>query len=334
MKQRTQEILADRAKTIPILSFPSTQLLGITVRELISDSENQARGMEAIVKRCPVAASLSMMDLSVEAEAFGAEITISEHENPTVRHGILESEADIAAMQVPEVGAGRTGIYVEGVRLAKARMPGTPVFCGVIGPYSLAGRLFDMGKLMLACYDEPEQIHALLQKCADFSIRYIKAFQTAGADGVILAEPAAGLLSPDLCEEFSSAYVKQIRAETAAEDFVFVYHNCGNTIPLAESLLGMDADIYHLGNAIELDKILPLFPEDKPVMGNLNPLLFRTATPAEIQREVLGILARCSPYPRFRLSTGCDIPADANWENLDAYFQTLRGFYKKESEDF
>ena len=32
-------------KAMPILSFPCVSLLGITVRELISDSELQAKGM-------------------------------------------------------------------------------------------------------------------------------------------------------------------------------------------------------------------------------------------------------------------------------------------------
>lgn len=321
MKHIVQQLLADKSKTVPILSFPSTQLLGISVRELISSSENQAKGMAAIAKRCPIGASLNMMDLSVEAEAFGAQILFSDHEIPTVIKGIVANAQQIAALEVPAIGAGRTAIYIDGVKKAKERITDIPVFCGVIGPYSLAGRLYDMTQLMMDCYDTPEAIHTLLEKCTQFIIAYIQAFRAVGADGVILAEPAAGLLSPDLCGEFSSPYVKRIVEQTATDDFVFVYHNCGGSTPsLVESLLSIDADVYHFGNAIDLAQMAAQIPQDKIIMGNLNPVEFRSATPESIRAQAKTIQDACAAFPHFMLSSGCDIPADSKWENIDAYF--------------
>ena len=52
MKQwRLDTLGASRKKAIPVLSFPSIQLQGITVRELISSSDAQAQGMAAIARR-------------------------------------------------------------------------------------------------------------------------------------------------------------------------------------------------------------------------------------------------------------------------------------------
>ena len=55
-------------KSMPILSFPSAQLLGCSVKELLLSSENQANGMKLIADKTPSLASVSFMDLSVEAE--------------------------------------------------------------------------------------------------------------------------------------------------------------------------------------------------------------------------------------------------------------------------
>ena len=44
----------------------------------------------------------------------------------------------------------------------------------------------------------------------NFIIEYIKAYKAVGAHGVIMAEPLAGILSPQLCQEFSTKYVKEI----------------------------------------------------------------------------------------------------------------------------
>ena len=56
MDQWTQELLeAPVKKAIPVLSFPSIQLLGISVKDLISDSTLQANGMKAVADRTPKA---------------------------------------------------------------------------------------------------------------------------------------------------------------------------------------------------------------------------------------------------------------------------------------
>lgn len=44
-----------------------------------------------------------------------------------------------------------------------------------------------------------------------------------------MAEPLAGLLSPDLAEEFSAEYVKKIVEAVQTEEFLVVYHNCGDS---------------------------------------------------------------------------------------------------------
>ena len=61
MKQWLSDMIAsDRKTALPILSFPSVSLLGITVRELISDSDRQAQGMKLVAERVNSAAAGSL----------------------------------------------------------------------------------------------------------------------------------------------------------------------------------------------------------------------------------------------------------------------------------
>ena len=69
---------------LPVLSFPAVQKMGITVRELVESSVQQARAMKIVADEVPVLASVSLMDLSVEAQAFGANVRFSAHEVPTI----------------------------------------------------------------------------------------------------------------------------------------------------------------------------------------------------------------------------------------------------------
>ena len=188
---------------MPVLSFPSVHLLGITVRELISDSDMQAKGMKMVADRVPSAASVSLMDLSVEAEAFGSTIRVSDDEVPTVIGALVTSEEEADALKVPEVGAARTGLYVEAIAKACKLITDRPVFAGVIGPFSLAGRLMDVTEALVNCYTEPDMVHKTMEKATEFLIQYCLAYKATGASGIVMAEPLTGLLSPDMAAEFS-----------------------------------------------------------------------------------------------------------------------------------
>ena len=329
MKEIVKNILNNKSKTIPILSFPSTQLLGITVKELLDSPEMQVKGMKAIAERCNIGASLNMMDLSVEAEAFGAEIIFKDHDVPTVKKGIINDIMDAENIIVPSVISGRAPICIEGVKRAKAEIKEIPVFCGVIGPYSLAGRLFDMTELMMECYDSPDEVKILLSKASEFIVNYINEFKKAGANGVIMAEPAAGLLSPSLNAEFSAPFVKEIIKKVSDKNFVVCYHNCGDAVgDMTAEISQYGADIYHFGNATRLCDVIPKMPAESIVMGNVNPVLFLHGTPDDIIKETERVFNECSQHPNFMLSSGCDIPAEAKWENIDAYFKTVEKLYK------
>ncbi len=313
-------------KALPILSFPCISLMDVTVKELIASAELQAEGMRLVAERVPAAAAVSMMDLSVEANAFGAAAQVTEHEVPTIVGSLVQTEDEAEALEVPPVGAGRTGIYVEALRLAVQKIKDRPVFAGVIGPFSLAGRLMGVSEAMVNCYEEPDMVETVLEKATAFLIEYIKAYRAAGAHGVMMAEPLAGMLSPRLAEKFSESYVRQIAEATKADDFLVIYHNCGdNTIQMIDSILRTGCDAYHFGDAISMKEMLPHIPVDTLVMGNVSPSAkFLNGTPESIKADTLRIMEECKGYPNFLISSGCDIPPITPWENIDAFFAAVQ----------
>lgn len=319
-------------KPMPLLSFPSVSLLGVSVRELISSSELQARGMQAVANEIDSPASVSFMDLSVEAEAFGAAVRFSDDEVPTVTGRLITDEDEAEALAVPAVGSGRTGIYIEAVKKAVERITDRPVLAGIIGPFSLAARLLDVTEIMMDCYDDPDMVHIVLEKTTAFLIEYAKAYKAAGAAGIVMAEPVSGLLSPTLEEEFSSPYVKKVVDAVQDENFSVIYHNCGDNVPrMLESILSTGAAAYHFGNAVDMEEdIIKKVPADTLVMGNIDPAgILRMGTPEKVRAATLELLEKCAKYPNFLLSSGCDIPPMTPWENIKAFFAAFEEYYGK-----
>ncbi|MGN1014381.1 MAG: uroporphyrinogen decarboxylase family protein [Butyricicoccus sp.] len=340
MDQWTKDTLAAPVKkAVPVLSFPSIQLMGITVKDLINSSDLQAQGMKAVADRTPNAgASVSLMDLSLEAECFGAPIRVSDDEVPTVIGAIIDEDLEeeermeqAKAIQVPEIGAGRTQIYIDAIEKVMDMITDRPVFAGVIGPFSLAGRLMDVTNSMIYCMEEPDMAHIVLEKCTEFIIKYIQAYKAVGANGVVMAEPLAGLLSPTLAQEFSGDYCKKIVDAVKDENFAVIYHNCGNTAAVTiDSLVSCDANAYHFGDAVDMEEIMQKMPADKICMGNVSPAVeFRNGTPESVRAATQKVMDACCKYPNFVISSGCDIPPMSSWDNIDAFFKTVDDFYAK-----
>ncbi len=211
MRDRLEEIrIADVKKPMPVLSFPCVQLMGMNVRELLSDPDNQANGMKAVADRTDSFAALGFMNLSLEAEAFGADVKISDTNVPVVTAPLTEDIEAAEKLEIPVIKEGRA-------------------------------------------LENPELLHILLRKSTDFLTEYIKAYRSIGADGIFMAEPLAGMLSPELAE----------------------------------------------------------------------------GTPEDVRRETLKLLEKCSVHPNFLISSGCDIPPFAKWENIDAFFEAAGEFYSR-----
>ena len=98
----------------------------------------------------------------------------------------------------------------------------------------------------------------------------------------------------------------------------------GETVYVAVSC---GAAAYHFGNAINLADMIPYIPADCLVMGNVDPATFTFGTPEKIREETLGVMRDCCENPNFVISSGCDIPPVAKWENIDAFYHAAKYFY-------
>ncbi len=243
----------------------------------------------------------------------------------TVRQQMDEAEA----LKITEIGSGRTGIYIGAIEKAVKEITDRPVFAGIIGPFSLAGRLMDVTEAMIYCYEDPDMVHTVLQKVTDFLIRYANAYKAAGAHGIIMAEPLAGLLSPALSQEFSCDYVKKIVDAVQDDNFLVIYHNCGNgTIAMIDAILSTGASAYHFGNAISMAEMITHIPSDTIAMGNVDPAgELRNGTVESVKKATKDVMDACCKYPNFVISSGCDIPPMSKWENIDAFFEATDEFY-------
>lgn len=330
MKEWVKNIITQKdVVAIPVMTHPGIELIGKTVRDAVTNGQVHYEAIKALYEKYPSAASCVIMDLTVEAEAFGAEIIFPENEVPSVTGRLLTDEHAIEELQVPDLSKGRIQEYLKANQLAVENLKERPVFAGCIGPYSLAGRLYDMSEIMMLIYINPDAAKMLLSKCSQFITNYCLALKERGANGVIMAEPAAGLLSNEDCQQFSSEFVKEIIEKVQDENFAVILHNCGNTGNCTQAMIYTGAMGYHFGNKINMVEALKEVPEDALAMGNLDPVsVFKMGTVEQMRNETRALLEATQAFPNFILSSGCDTPPQTPFENIDAFYSTLDEFNK------
>lgn len=329
MTEWKQSILKSNQRiTIPILTHTGIEMSGKRVVDAVTDGRTHYEAIRLLSENYPASACTVIMDLTVEAEAFGAQIVFPDDEVPSVVGRLVSDRESIERLAVPTLNSARVPQYLLANSLA-AQSLDKPVFAGCIGPFSLAGRLFDMSEIMMAMYIDPEGTCLLLDKCTSFITAYCEELKRQGANGVVMAEPAAGLLSNDACKEFSSVYIKKIVEKVQDDEFMVVLHNCGNAGHCTEAMLYTGADAYHFGNRIDMMLALKDCPPESLVMGNLDPVsLFKMASPDEVYSQTLRLLENTAGYSNFVLSSGCDIPPHTPIENIDSFYRAL-GDYNK-----
>ena len=328
MTQWVADVIRRKEVTaLPVMTHPGIELNGNTVREAVSDGRVHYEAVMTLTRRYPSVAAATIMDLTTEAEAFGAEIAFSDGAVPAVSGRLLPDVESIFRLQVPSLSAGRIPAYLKANLLAAKAVDDRPLLAGCIGPFSLAGRLYDMSDIMVLIYEHPEAAHCLLQKCTEFIEKYCMALKLTGANGVMMAEPAAGLMSNDDCMLFSSQYVKQIVDRVQDDDFIVVLHNCGNTGHCTKAMVATGAAAYHFGNKCKMEEVIREVPPTALAMGNIDPVsVFKDGMPFQMRQTVTDLLEKMRPYPNFVLSSGCDTPPHTPLANVDAFFEALAEF--------
>lgn len=315
---------ASQRLAMPIAVYPGLALTKASVQDVVTNVNAQFDAQAALQDRYQTSVVLSAMDLSAEAEAFGCQIYMSRTEIPAVTGRLVTSMPEAERLGVPHPGDRRTGIYLEMVSRLRKLSGDLTVLGGCIGPFSLAARLVGVSEAMELTLNEPELMHLVVKKSAKFLAGYAQAFVQAGAHGLIMAEPAAGLLSPRGLAAYSSRYVREI-SETLPADFSLILHNCAAKTVHLSAVLDTNLKAFHFGAPMDVAAALANVPPDTLICGNLDPTgVFVQCAPDAVAERTYELLQRTAAHRNFVISSGCDIPPNAPLASLDAFFAVVK----------
>ena len=259
-------------------------------------------------------------DMGVEAEALGAGVNFySNHTDvvyPTISKKVSEKVENLD-IRIPSdlAKAGRIPLVTEAIRLLKEEV-GDQVAIGawVLGPYTLAGQIVDIGDLAKTAFKKTDMVHELLNTLADVLIDIAKIYREAGADYITVREMGAGpdILSPRIFKALIRPHLEQIF--TALES-PKILHICGSTDSIIEdmALCGADAvSVDQKNTAVESRKKIG---REMLLLGNFDPYAPMVQMDAA---EVEQAVKKCIDDGVDALWPGCDFWPDVKKENMKA----------------
>ncbi len=319
----------DRVSVIPQVFGVTAKLRGYSLYEYVTDP--------SVVVECQIEARelighdvvYAFVDLTVEAEAMGAEVIYRRDAYPVVKATIKEaSETD--RLRIPEVTRdGRMAVILESSKRLRDLVSDTcPVVACIVGPLTIAGQLLGIEPLLYQIVDAPEAVETLLDMTEEVAGRFGRAVIQAGAHGIILFDPMASpvVVPEDVFVRMELPRLKRLfqtfKDRGALFNWLSITGNCKRILPYYR-LTG--ADLVTVDYQVNLSEAYGLL-EGMALTGNIKPYVFISSTYDEIKekaRECLHEMADCRGY---LLGTGCEVPVDAPLDGVRALVDASEEF--------
>lgn len=282
------------------------------------------------LERYPLDAAILFSDILTIPDAMGLGLYFVSGEGPRF-HKRISSERDIDAL--PVVGPDELAYVMDAVSTIYRALNGRVPLIGFSGsPWTLAtymleggsSRDFRQAKLLL--YNEPRQMHRLLDKLAQSVTLYLNGQIEAGAQAVQIFDTWGGALSEAAYQEFSLAYMQKIVAGLIRE-------RNGRRVPVIlftkngglwlEAMAASGCDALGLDWTIDIAKARARVGDRVALQGNMDPAILY-ASPQRIREEVARILQSYGEGSGHVFNLGHGITPEVDPEHAGAFIRSVR----------
>ncbi len=270
-------------------------------------------------------------DMCAVAEALGRGISLYEESDDILYPTIPNKWNNIDEIEIPAdyLKRGRMPVIDAAIRQLKEQV-GEKLAVGgwVLGPFTLAGQIYELDLLLKGLKKNQAQIEALLSRLTDLTIDLARHYQKLGVDYLTVREMGSGtdLLSPRMWKTLIQPNLQRLMA---ALDSPKILHICGSTDMIMEMMHECGADALSVDQKNTLAASRQKMNNEALLLGNFDP--YHTLCKAETQ-TVAPIIKQCIDDGADAVWPGCDLWPDVIPENVHAYVSAVRTYGKKGSQ--
>jgi uroporphyrinogen decarboxylase len=223
--------------------------------------------------RLGVDAAILFADILLPLEPMGASFEFAKGEGPVV-HEPIATRAQIDRLRVIDPQESLSHV-LSAIRMLRPELS-VPLIGFAGGPFTLASYLIEGGKspnfakTKKLMFGAPDAWHALLEKLAEVTRRYLRAQVAAGAQAVQLFDSWAGDLAPADYVEYVQPHTRHVLADVENAGVPVIHFGTG-TATLLEAMRDAGGSVIGLDWCTPLDQAWRLVGHDHAVQGNMDP---------------------------------------------------------------
>jgi len=269
--------------------------------------------------------------LNYPVHCLGCPIQDDTSDSPKLSGTVIQSLDAVETLDIDRVIRHPTlqAIVASHHRIADAIGSETVILATQWGPLTVAARILGVESVMMAFFERPEKLHALI----GFATEMIWAIWEPILDhpdvlGINISDPVASgdMISPSIFREFVAPYHTRLVSRAKAKEKYAGIHICGDSTPILGDIVKIAPSCFSLESKVDLNTARTLLGGKVCVLGNVSPTgKFLSGTPQEVIAEAEGCIRAWGPHPGFILTVGCDFPKQVPFENVSA-LMSLKGY--------
>ena len=313
---------ADRTPVYPILAGVTRKLVGATYEQWCTDADVCAEAFYKSVKEFDLDTVVTLIDLSVECDAWGQKVIFYEKDapHPDYDHPVVKDIEDYAKIKKVDYRTSkRMMMHIEVCKQLVEKAKGEfPVVAFVFGPLGVLSMLRNQQELFMDLYDDPDAVKAAAREINETLKDYVSALIDTGVNAVMLDTlfASGSIMSKDMWREMEGGLASELADLCHERGCLVMIHNCGQKVyfdaqiesmnPCAISFLHVPDDCEDFAECKEKygDKVTLIGCVPPPMV-----VLDTDETWVETCREQIDIFGKGEGY---MLATGCEYPSESD----------------------
>lgn len=268
---------------------------------------------------------------------FGGKIKFRQQGNIDVDQPAFAKIADLDKVDLSDIDVHEWILNIRSIIESVSQNIGDDYLVGTSswGPFTLAGQFYGVERLMSGMYKDKQGIHALMEVMTGVCVSYLAPAIERGADILSIAEPTASgdLISLRHFEEFVAPYLAQAMARLKEYNALITLHICGNIGDRLHLAPQLGVDLLSVDYKVDLLRAQRVLQGKIALAGNVNPVLLKDGTAAEVRAAALQCL-QTAYDDNFVLMPGCDIPPAVPLENVVEFINCAAGWTAEQNSQF
>lgn len=352
--------LPDRIPVLPAIAHRFlVPVTGTAFRDYYSDAETMLRTQilaqkwlmenvrtDAYTITGPWVGAWTDFQNTFEAGSLGCEVIFPDDDIPWVGPGWVSTDRDLRTLE--EMEFVHSGInarqidyrrkMIEAAEKYPVRFQGGPVFHPGAqaslthtsdGPFGVAGDLMGQTELFVAVKERPEFVRELLHIVTDKLITYLdfcwEEERLPVPKDFAWTDDLAVNLSAPVYRDLVLPFEQKLRFHF---DGRLSLHMCGAADHLLETFVD-DLAIHEFqgfGYQVDLHRVAEVMGGRVVVIGNVNPMLIHSGTPADVRAATRRVIEILGPHRGLIIQDGSNIPPGSPIENINAMMEAAEEY--------